>query len=98
MAHPARRLQVLAEVALPVDRDWYKCARDDVGATLRQGQTRPALPLGDCPGDAHRRRRGSDDLAADALVHADPGVERQSILAAPADVALDGIRDSGASR
>ena len=58
-------------------------------AVRGEAHLRPLLPVRDRRLDQHRARRRRHDLAAGALVHADPRVEVRAVVAAPLHVALD---------
>src|SRR6266550_3241116 len=55
VAHPARGLDVLDEVALTVDADRHGRAGKDIGATVGHRHLRSAFPFFDAAGDAHGR-------------------------------------------
>ena len=86
MPHPQVSLRVGACVPFRVDLHEVQRAGDDVAAGLREGHTRPLLPLGDGACDDHRSRCGSQDDGPDALVGADPRVDVGAVRPRPPGV------------
>jgi hypothetical protein len=82
VAHPARWLAVLADVALAIDLDRCERVWHDVASRLWEGHVGPHVPVRVQAGYVHGLGRGIDDLAADTLVDGDP----QTPQAPPEDV------------
>jgi hypothetical protein len=89
VADPNVRFDVDAEVSFVVDVEERERSRDHVVAVLRERHLRPGLPLGHGRGEQRGVRAGREDPSAEAFVQADPRIERQPVVAAPGDVALD---------
>src|SRR5215207_787017 len=90
MPHPDVRVFVTSCVAFPVYRDWLKRARDDVLAALRESHAGPLFPLGDRSGDDKGPGHELQELGAELVVDAEPGVERRTVVPLPPDVAFEG--------
>src|SRR5690348_6853864 len=86
MAHPDIRLDVDAAAVLEVHG--YERAGHDVVAVLGKDHARPFLPLRARARDRQRAWRQGEELAAEPLVRAQPGVVREAVGAAPARVAV----------
>src|SRR5262249_54332180 len=66
-----------------LDDERREPAGEDVFAVRGEGHAGPLGPAGRRPVDDHRFRRGGEDLATDAFVYTEPGIEVRPVVAAP---------------
>src|SRR5262245_50273747 len=89
MDHPDVLVVIDALVALDVDLDRPGGLRNHVHTGLGEPHPRPRLPVRNRTPADEGPGRGTDDAGSEPGVESHPRVERQAVLARPADIVLD---------